>query len=91
MKKSEEGGKTTLSFGKKGQSGRWGLRAGLSAAKEARGEAATSRNVRRQSGRWRVAQAYNCHSILDAIATLIEAQRFDLAIVLIKQDVISGN
>mgnify|MGYP004109226443 CR=1 FL=1 len=34
-------------------------------------------------GRWGVAQACNCYSILDAIASLIEAQRPDLVVVLI--------
>jgi len=72
-------------------SGRWGQRAGLSEAKEARGEAATSRNGRRQSGRWGVAQGCNCRSILDVIATLIEAQRPDLAMVLIEGEMNSQN
>jgi len=35
---------------------------------------------------WGVAHACNCHSILDAIASLIEAQRPDLAMVLIEQE-----
>jgi len=38
------------------------------------------------SERWGVAHACNCHSILDAIASLIEAQRPDLAMVLIEQE-----
>ena len=33
-----------------------------------------------------VAQACNCRSILDAITTLLEAQRPDLALVLIEQE-----
>ena len=37
-------------------------------------------------GRWGVAQGCNCCSILDAIATLIEAQRPDLAMILIEQE-----
>jgi len=37
-------------------------------------------------GRWGVAQCCTCSSILDAIATLIEAQRPDLAMVLIEQE-----
>ncbi|MGB2393847.1 MAG: hypothetical protein ACPICH_07015, partial [Poseidonia sp.] len=61
----------------------------MSLASEGRGKAATSLNEKRQSGRWGVAQGCNCHSILDAIATLIEAQRPDLALVLIEQEVIS--
>ena len=35
---------------------------------------------------WGVAQGCNCRSILDAIATLIEAQRPDLAMILVKQE-----
>ena len=35
---------------------------------------------------WGVAQACDCRSILDAIATLIDAQRPDLAMVLIEQE-----
>ena len=38
------------------------------------------------SGHWGVAQGCNCRSILDAIATLIEAQRSDLAMALIEQE-----
>jgi len=37
-------------------------------------------------GRWGVAQGCDCRSILDAIATLIEAQRPDLVMVLIEQE-----
>jgi len=36
--------------------------------------------------RWGVAQGCDCRSILDAIALLIEAQRPDLALVLIEQE-----
>ena len=39
---------------------------------------------KRDGGRWGVAQNCNCHPILDAIAFLIEAQRTDLAMVLIE-------
>jgi len=37
-------------------------------------------------GRWGVTQGCDCRSILDAIAMLIEAQRPDLAMVLIEQE-----
>ena len=37
-------------------------------------------------GRWGVAQGCNCRPILDAIASLIEAQRPDLAMILVKQE-----
>jgi len=51
-----------------------------------RGKAATSRSEERQSGRWGVAQGCNCRSILDAIGTLIQAQRPDLAMVVIEEE-----
>jgi len=37
-------------------------------------------------GHWGVGQACECRSILDAIAMLIEAQRPDLAMILVKQE-----
>ena len=37
-------------------------------------------------GRWGVVQGCDCRSILAAIATLIEAQRPDLAVVLIEKE-----
>ena len=39
---------------------------------------------KRDGGRWGVAQGCDCRSILDAISTLLEAQRPDLALVLIE-------
>jgi len=55
-------------------------------ASKGRGKAPKFFNKWQQSGHWGVAQACNCHSILDAIASLIEAQRLDLAIVLIEKE-----
>jgi len=37
-------------------------------------------------GRWGVAPPWNCRTVLEAIALLIEAQRPDLALVLIEQE-----
>jgi len=37
-------------------------------------------------GRWGVAQGCNCRDILEAISSLIEAQRPDLAMILVKQE-----
>lgn len=37
-------------------------------------------------GHWGVVQPCSCHSILDAIASLLEGQRPDLAMVLIDQE-----
>ena len=68
------------------QNVRCGQQDGLSAAKEARGRTAMSFNKKRQSGRWGVGQGCNCRKILDAIASLIEAERSDLAMVLIEQE-----
>ena len=50
------------------------------------GKTATSLSKKARSGRWGVAQGCNCRLILDAIASLIEAQRPDLAMVLIEQE-----
>jgi len=66
--------------------GRRGQRAGLSAAKEARGEAATSRNGRRQSGRWGVVPTSEHREILVALASLIRAQRYEIATILIEHE-----
>ena len=60
--------------------GRWRQRAGLSAAKEARGKAAMSFNEKRQSGRWRVAPASEHQEILVALASLIRAHRYEMAL-----------
>ena len=38
------------------------------------------------SGHWGVAQGCNCRSILDAITALLEAQRPDLAMVVIEEE-----
>ncbi|MBL6744206.1 MAG: hypothetical protein ISP83_07505 [Candidatus Poseidonia sp.] len=73
-------------MGQKRGGGRWGQRAELCAVKKARGKAATADGHGRQSGRWGVAQTCSCRSILDVIATLIEAQRPDLALALIEQE-----
>ena len=42
-------------------------------------------------GRWGVAQECKCRPILNAIASLIEAQRLDLVIALIEEELISQN
>jgi len=55
-------------------------------AREARGKASTLPKTSMESGPWGVGQGCNCRPILDAIAMLIEAQRSDLAIVLIEQE-----
>tara|TARA_B100000900_G_scaffold282205_1_gene241502 strand:- start:132 stop:419 length:288 start_codon:yes stop_codon:yes gene_type:complete len=41
---------------------------------------------KRVGGRWGVAQGCNCRSILDAIASLIETDLSDLALVLIEHE-----
>ena len=66
------------------QRGRWGQRPAASPASEARGKVSTTQSDDRQSGRWGVGQACEFRSILDVIATLIEAQRPDLAMILIE-------
>jgi len=42
--------------------------------------------AKKDGGRWGVAQGCDCRSILDAIAMLIEAQRPELAVVLIEHE-----
>jgi len=54
--------------------------------REARGKASTLPKTGMEHGRWGVAQGCDCRSILDAIGTLIEAQRPDLAMVLIEKE-----
>lgn len=66
--------------------GRWGQRCATNNVNKERGKANTTLDDKRQSGRWGVAQGCNCRSILDAIASLIEAQRPDLAMILVKQE-----
>jgi len=51
---------------------------------------AKSFDKRRQSGRWGVAQGCNCRSILIAIATLLEAQRSDLALTILDNELGGG-
>ena len=42
--------------------------------------------LKKDGGRWGVGQGCNCHAILDAIASLLEVQRPDLAMVLIEEE-----
>jgi len=53
-------------------------------AREARGKASTLPKTSMESGPWGVVQPCKCRKILDAIASLIEAERSDLAMVLIE-------
>ena len=50
-------------------------------------------NIRREidGGRWGVVKPCKCRIILDAIASLIEAQRLDRVIALIEEELISQN
>ena len=75
---------------KKLNGGRWGLRAGLSEAKEARGKATTSLNKRRQSGRWGVVPASEHQEILVALASLIRAQRYEMALTILDNELGGG-
>jgi len=63
-----------------------GQRAGLSEAKEARGKAATSANEKRQRGRWGVAPASEHQEILVALASLIRAQRYKMALTILDNE-----
>ena len=68
------------------QNVRCGQQDGLSAAKEARGRAAMSFNKKRQSGRWGVVPASEHQEILLALASLIRAQRFNMALMIINTE-----
>ncbi len=68
------------------QNVRCGQQDGLSAAKEARGRAAMSFNKKRQSGRWGVVPASQHQEILVALASLICAKRYDIALVVITEE-----
>ena len=70
--------------------GCWGQRAGLSAAGEARGKAAMSVNEKRQSGRWGVFRAQEQQEILVALASLIRAQRYEMALTILDNELGTG-
>ena len=63
--------------------GRWGQRSAASRASEGRGIAATSLNKKRQSGRWGVVPASQHREILVALASLIRAQRYEMALTIL--------
>ena len=75
--------KKLVNFETRKGDGRWGQRAGLSAAREARGKAATSLSKKRQSGRWGDAPASEHQEILVALASLIRAQRYEMALTIL--------
>ena len=75
---------------KKLNGGRWGQRAGLSEAKEARGKATTSLNKKRQSGRWESSPASEHQEILVALASLIRAQRYEMALTILDNELGGG-
>jgi len=41
----------------------------------------------RQSGRWGVAHDCNCQHMLSAIASLIRAQRYDMALIILEKEI----
>ena len=45
-----------------------------------------SLNKKRQSGRWGVAQGCNCQHMLNAIASLIRAQRYEMALTILDNE-----
>jgi hypothetical protein len=72
------------------QGGCWGQRAGPSAAREARGKASTTQSDDRRSGRWGVAPASQHREILVALASLIRAQRYDMALTILDNELGGG-
>ena len=72
------------------QNVRCGQQDGLSAAKEARGRAAMSFNKKRQSGRWGVVPASEHQEILVALVSLIRAQRYEMALTILDNELGGG-
>ena len=72
------------------QNVRCGQQDGLSAAKEARGKAAISFNKKRQSGRWGGRPCFRSQETLAALASLIRAQRYEMALHLIDAEISMG-
>ena len=66
--------------------GRRGQRSAASLASEGRGKAATSLCKRRQSGRWGVVPASEHQEILIALASLIRAQRYEMALTILDNE-----
>ena len=62
----------------------------MSLASEGRGKAATSLNEKRQSGRWGVDLASEHLEILVALASLIRAQRYDIALTILDNELGGG-
>jgi len=56
-------------------------------AREARGKASTLPKTSMESGPWGVAQGCNCQHILSATASLIRAQRSDMALIILEKEI----
>ena len=67
-----------------------GQRSEASLAGEARGRAAMSFNKKRQSGRWGVVPASQHQEILVALASLIRAQRYEMALIILDNELGGG-
>lgn len=70
--------------------GYWGHRAGLSAAKEARGKVATARISKQRSGHWGVGINVETRELLVAISSLIRCGRVKQALSIIDNELAGG-
>ena len=66
--------------------GRWGQRAGLSEAREVRGKAATSLNKKGKVDAGESSLLQNIRKILVALASLIRAQRYEMALTILENE-----
>ena len=83
---------TTKSTDCDAKKGWWtlGQRSVASLASKGRGKVATSLNKKRQSGRWGVVPASEQQEILVALASLIRAQRYDMALTILDNELSGG-
>ena len=82
--------KKLVNFETRRGDGRWGQRSAASLASKGRGKAATSVNEERQSGRWGVVPASEHQEILVALASLIRAQRYEMALTILDNELGGG-
>ena len=73
-----------------GDGGRWSQRSAESLASGGRGKAATTPSKERQSGRWGVVPTSEHQDILVAFASLIRAQRYDMALTILDNELGGG-
>ncbi|MBL6893129.1 MAG: hypothetical protein ISR20_06050 [Candidatus Poseidonia sp.] len=70
--------------------GRWGQRCATNNVNKERGKANTTLDDKRQSGRWGVVPASQHQEILVALASLIRAKRYDMALTILDNELGGG-